>query len=67
MVVALNALAPVPMTGGRERFCDRGLPIRSMLFRSPTVSGYRALGHSLDLISVFEAMVDTVSWLEPWL
>jgi len=32
MAVALNALAPVPATGGGERFCARGLPIRSTLF-----------------------------------
>jgi len=30
--VALNALAPVPVTGGKERFCARGLPICSTLF-----------------------------------
>jgi hypothetical protein len=67
MAVALNALVSVPATGGGERFCARGLPVRSTLFPSSTVSGYQALGHSLDLISVFEDMVDTVSWLEPWL
>ena len=32
MAVALNALAPVPATGGGERFCAQGLPICSMLF-----------------------------------
>jgi len=32
MVVASNALEPVPATGGRERFCARGLPIRSTPF-----------------------------------
>ena len=29
---ALNALAPVPATGGGECFCARGSPIRSTLF-----------------------------------
>jgi hypothetical protein len=28
------------------------------------VAGYRALGDSLDLVSVFKAMVDAVSWFE---
>ena len=32
MAVALNALAPIPTTGGGERFYARGLLIRSMLF-----------------------------------
>ena len=32
MAVIFNALAPVPATSGRERFCARGLPIRSTLF-----------------------------------
>jgi len=28
LAVALNALAPVPMTGGGEHFCAQGLPAR---------------------------------------
>jgi len=32
MAAALNALAPVTVTGGGERFCTRGSPIRSTLF-----------------------------------
>jgi len=62
MAAALNALAPVPMTGGGERFCARGLSIRSTLFPYWTVVGHRAPFDSRDAISVFEAMVDTAPW-----
>jgi len=31
MAVTLNALTPVLVTGGRERFCALGTPIRSRL------------------------------------
>jgi len=65
MAVTLNALASVPSTGGGERFCARGLLIGSTLFPYSTVVGYRALGRSLYHISVFEAMVDIVSWFKP--
>jgi len=65
MAVALNALTSVPAKGGGERFCARGLLIRSTLFPYLTVAGYRALGRSLCRISVFKAMVDIVSWFKP--
>jgi len=60
----LNDLAPVPVTDGGERFCARGSPIHSTLFPLPysTVAGHRAVIDSLDPISVFGAMVDTVPW-----
>ena len=32
MAAALNALAPIPATGGGERFCARDSPIRSTPF-----------------------------------
>ena len=62
MAAALNALAPVPTTGGREHFCARGLPIRLTLFPYWTVARHRALIDSLDPIFVFRAMVDTAPW-----
>jgi len=52
---ALNALAPVPASGGGRRPCARRLPIRSSLLLYSTVAGARALFDLLDTLSVFEA------------
>jgi len=60
MVVALNALASIPMTGSGGRFCARGPSIRSTLFLYSTIAGYRAPIDSLDPVSVFKATIDTV-------
>ena len=54
---ALNALVPVPTSGGGRRPCARGLPIRSSLFPYSTVASARALVDSQDALSVFEATV----------
>ena len=54
---ALNALAPVRMSGGGRRPCARCSPIRSSSFLYSTVVGARALLDSLDALSVFEAEV----------
>jgi len=54
---ALNALVPVPASGGGRCPCARGLPIRTSLFLYSTVAGARALVDSLDVLSVFETMV----------
>ena len=54
---ALNALVPVPASGGGRRPCARRLPIRSSLFPYSTVAGARALVDSQDVLSVFEATV----------
>ena len=54
---ALNALVPVPVSGGGRRPCARGLPIRTSLFPYTTVAGTRALVDSPDGLSVFETMV----------
>ena len=40
---ALNALVPMPASGGGRRPCSRGLPIRTSLFPYSTVAGARAL------------------------
>jgi len=56
-VGALNALVPVPTSGGGRRPCARDLPIRTSLFSYSTVAGARALVDSLDALSVFETMV----------
>jgi len=54
---ALNALVPVPVSGG-ERCCRaRGPPIHTSLFPYSTVAGTRALADSQDVFSVFETMV----------
>jgi len=52
---ALNALAPVRVSGGGRRPCARRPPIRSSPFSCSTVVGARALLDSLDTLSVFEA------------
>ena len=54
---ALNALVPVPVSGGGRRPCARCLLIRSSLFPYSTVAGARALVDSQDALSVFEAAV----------
>jgi len=54
---ALNALAPVRVSGGGWRPCARCLPVRSSSFPYSTVVGARALLDSLDAFSVFEAEV----------
>jgi len=54
---ALNALVPVPASGGGRRPCARGLLIRTSLFPYSTVDGARALVDSQDALSVFEATV----------
>jgi hypothetical protein len=54
---ALNALVPVPASGGGRRPCARGLPIRTSLFPYSTVAGARSLIDSQDALSVFETMV----------
>jgi len=64
---ALNALVPVPASGGGRRPCARRLPIRSSLFPYSTVTGARALIDSQDALSVFEAMAvedRTYDWVE---
>jgi len=53
---ALNALVPVPASGGGRRPCARRLSIRSGLFPCSTVAGARALIDSQDALSVFETM-----------
>jgi len=63
----LNALVPVPASGGGRRPCARRLPIRSSLFPYLTVVGARAVIDSLDALSVFEAAVvddHTRDWVE---
>ena len=64
---ALNALVPVPASGGGRRPCARRLPIRSSLFPYSTVVDARALIDSLDALTVFEAAVvddRTCDWVE---
>jgi len=53
----LNALVPMPASGGGQRPCARRLPIRSSLFPYSTVAGARALVDSQDALSMFEATV----------
>jgi len=62
MAAALNALAPVLVTDGEERSCARGSPFRLTLFPYSTIAGHRALTDSLNPVSIFGAMVDTVPW-----
>jgi len=52
---ALNALIPVPASGGGRRPCARGLSIRTSLFPYSTVAGAPALVDSHDALPVFEA------------
>jgi len=54
---ALNALVPVPASGGGWRPCARGLSIRTSLFPYSRVVGSRASDDSHDALSVFEATV----------
>jgi len=64
---ALNALVPVPASGGGRRPCARRLPVRSSLLLYSTVADARALIGSLDTLSVFEAAVvddHTRDWAE---
>ena len=66
-VGALNALVPMPASGGGQRPCARRLLIRSSLFPYSTVAGGRALIDSLDALSVFEARSvedRTYDWVE---
>ena len=55
---ALNALPPIPATGGGQRLYARGLSIRLSHFRIRRSSFNRASVDSHDLVSVFEAIVD---------
>ena len=50
----LNALVPVPASGGGRRPCARGPPIRMSPFPYSTVVGARSLVDSCDALSVFE-------------
>ena len=59
---ALNALVPVPASGGGRRPCARGLSIRMSQFRIRRSMLSRASADSHDPFSVFEAMVDIVFW-----
>jgi len=64
---ALNALVPVPASGGGRCPCARRLPICSSLFPCSTVAGARALTDSQDARSVFETMAvedRTYDWVE---
>jgi len=64
---ALNALVPVPASGGGRRPCARRLPIRLSLFPYSTVTDAQALIDSLDALFVFEAMAvedHTYDWAE---
>ena len=64
---ALNALVPVPASGGGRRPCARCLPIRSSPFPYSMVACARALVDSQDALSVFEAAViedRTCDWVE---
>jgi len=54
---ALNALVPVPASGGGQRPCARGLLIHTSQFRIRRSSSARASVDSHDPFSLFEAMV----------
>jgi len=54
---ALNALVPVPASGGGRRPCARGLPICTSPFPYSMVADAPAWVNLLDAISVFEATV----------
>ena len=58
MVGALNALAPIPATGGGLRPCAQGVSIRLSRFRIQRLLFSRSYVVSHDPLSVFEAMVD---------
>jgi len=58
----LNALVPIPTSGGGRRPCARGLLIRTSQFRIRLLPFSRVLVDSHDPFSVFEAMVDIVFW-----
>jgi len=60
MAGALNALVPVPASGGGRRPCARGLLIRTSQFCIRRLPYSRALVDSHDPSSMFEAMVDIV-------
>jgi len=62
MAGALNALLPVPATGGGRRPCARGLSIRTSHFRIRWSLSSRASVDSHDPFFVFEAMVGVVLW-----
>ena len=62
---ALNALAPIPVSGGGRRPCARGPPIRMSLFLYSTVTCARASVDSHDALSVFEA-TDVDDLLYDW-
>ena len=61
---ALNALVPMPASGGGRRPCARGLPIRTSLFSYSTVAGAQALVDSQDALSMFVAMVVEDHWVQ---
>ena len=59
---ALNALVPVPASGGGRRPCARGLSIRMSQFRIRRSLSGRASADLRDPFSMFEAMVGIVFW-----
>jgi len=59
---ALNALVPVPASGGGWRPCAQGLSIRTSHFRIRRSLSGRASIDLRDPCSVFEAMVGTTFW-----
>jgi len=59
---ALNALAPVPATGGGLRPCARDLSIRPRHFRIQWLLFGRASVDSHDPLSVFEVTFDIELW-----
>ena len=67
MTGALNALVPVPASGGGRRPCARRLLIRSSLLPYSTIASAQDPIDSLDTLSVFEAAVvddRTRDWAE---
>jgi len=58
----LNALVPVPTSGGGQRPCARGLLIRTIQFHIRWSPAARAPIDSHDPFSVFEAMVGGTLW-----
>jgi len=61
-VGTLNALVPVPATGGGRRPCARGLSIHTSHFRIRRSLSIRASVDSHDPFSMLEAMVGFVLW-----
>ena len=59
---ALNALVPIPASGGGQRPCARGLSIRTSQFPYSTVAVRSSPVDSHDALPMFEAMVDIVLW-----